>query len=163
MRRRLIPHPLQSLILLGAWLLLSQRFSVGQLLLGMAFAIALPLLLTPFHVTAPPLRRVSVLIGLLLRVLGDIVVASLQVARGVLGPNSRLQPAFVELPLDISHDVAIAILASIITLTPGTVSADLSRDRRRLLIHTLSAADREALVAEIKQRYEAPLKEAFEC
>ncbi|MDX9875438.1 MAG: Na+/H+ antiporter subunit E [Spongiibacteraceae bacterium] len=163
MRTKLLPRPLQSLALLLTWLLLANEFSLGQLLLGALFAVVLPQLVAPFQISAPRVRRLSVLAGLVVRVLGDIVVANLQVARNVLGRNSQLRPAFISLPLDIEHDVAKVMLASIVTLTPGTVSADLSRDRRHLLIHTLTTDDCDTLVRVIKQRYETPLREAFEC
>lgn len=163
MIRRLLPHPLLSLFLLPGWLLLVNDFSFGHWLLGAGLALALPLLCR--HVLPPPLRIRRP--GLLLRfaglVLHDIVVANLQVARLVLGPTRALQPAFVEVPLALRDDVPIALLASVITLTPGTVSADLSADRRCLLVHGLDVPDPQALVADIKARYEAPLLEVFEC
>ena len=96
-------------------------------------------------------------------VLYDIVVANVSVAIKVLGPLRSLRPGFVELPLELEDDFAIALLASTISLTPGTVSADVSPDRRTLLVHALDVDDAAALVAEIKQRYERPLKEIFEC
>jgi multicomponent K+:H+ antiporter subunit E len=67
------------------------------------------------------------------------------------------------LPLDVREDFTITLLASTISLTPGTVSADLSVDHRYLLIHALHVEDEAATIAQIKQRYEAPLKEIFEC
>jgi multicomponent K+:H+ antiporter subunit E len=81
----------------------------------------------------------------------------------VLGPERKLQPAFMIVPLDIEQDFTITLLASAISLTPGTVSADLDMEGRYLLVHSLHVDDPEAAVAEIKQRYEAPLKEIFEC
>ena len=75
----------------------------------------------------------------------------------------RLRPGFVELPLDLTDEFAITLLASTISLTPGTVSADVSEDRRTLLIHALDVDDQDAMIRQIKQRYERPLKEIFEC
>ncbi len=98
---------------------------------------------------------------LVLRVLGDIVVSNIDVARRILGPESLLQPRFVWVPLDIRDARGIAALMAVVTLTPGTVSADLSPDRRRLLVHGLHVPDEAELVATVKQRYEAPLKEIF--
>lgn len=160
---RLIPYPIQSVVLLVVWLLLMNSVSLGQVLLGSLLGILLPRLLVAFHPVAPPVRKPWTLIKLLLLVLWDIVVANLEVARRVLGPNRALKPAFVTLPLTLDNDLAITMLASIISLTPGTVSADLSRNRRELLIHALTADDDETLVRTIKARYEAPLLEAFGC
>ena len=69
----------------------------------------------------------------------------------------------MQVPLDIQHEFTITLFASTISLTPGTVSADLSLDRRYLLVHSLHVTDIDAAIAEMKQRYEAPLKEVFEC
>ena len=111
----------------------------------------------------PRIRNLPRLLGFVVVVLYDIVVANVSVAIKVLGPLRSIRPGFVELPLELEDDFAIALLASTISLTPGTVSADVSPDRRTLLIHGLDVDDAAALVAEIKQRYERPLKEIFEC
>lgn len=75
----------------------------------------------------------------------------------------RLQPAFVEVPLDLRDPFAATILASIVSLTPGTVSIDVDQTRWVLSLHALDAPDPQALVAAIKAHYEAPLKEVFAC
>jgi multicomponent K+:H+ antiporter subunit E len=85
------------------------------------------------------------------------------VARRVVGPVGRLEPAFVEVPLDLRDPFVATILASIVSLTPGTVSIDVDQQRWVLYLHALDAPDPAALIREIKQRYEAPLKEVFAC
>ena len=95
------------------------------------------------------------------RVLWDIVLSNIEVARRILGPERAITPGFLWLPLDLTNLHGITALASIITLTPGTLSAELSEDRRHLLVHCFNLRDAEATVAAIKQRYEAPLKEIF--
>ena len=97
-------------------------------------------------------------------VIWDIVVANVQVAIIVLfKSNDKMQPNWVNIPLELRTPEAIAILAGTITLTPGTVSADLSGDGRSLLVHALDAADPDAVRDEIKQRYESRLMEIFPC
>jgi multicomponent K+:H+ antiporter subunit E len=64
-------------------------------------------------------------------------------------------------PLAVTHPYGVSLLASIITMTPGTVSAEIDEDRREILVHVLDLADADALVADIKARYEAPLVEIF--
>ncbi|MEY6432384.1 Na+/H+ antiporter subunit E [Thioalkalicoccus limnaeus] len=159
MIRRWLPHPLLTLTLILTWLFLVNDISVAHLLLGTLFGVLIPLFTAPFWPERPRLLRPLVLVRFLVVVLGDIVIANLQVARLVLGPTERLRPAFIELPLDLTDPFAITILASTVSLTPGTVSADVSPDRRFLLIHSLDTEDPEALIARIKARYEAPLKE----
>lgn len=163
--RRLLPAPLLSLALFVAWLMLNQSASAGQLLLATACALVLPLLTERFRPERPRLSNPLALAALALRVLLDIVRSNLVVARLVLGPESRIRPRFVWLPLTIRDPHGIATLAGIITMTPGTLSADLTDDRRHLLIHAFDVADdaaQAALVADIRSRYETPLMRIFE-
>ena len=160
---RCLPHPWLSLTLLLVWLLLVNDFSAGQWLLGALLGVLIPLLSRVLWINPPRTRQPWRLLPFFLRVLGDIVAANLQVSRRILGSLDDLQPAFVEVPLEVHDELALTLLTSIVSLTPGTVSADLSDDRRRLLLHCLNVQDSAALVAEIKARYEAPLLEVFPC
>lgn len=162
-RWKWLPHPWLSLVLLLTWQLLMNATSVGTLVMGAFLGWVIPLMTQVFWPNPPTLHRPFVLFGFTLRVLFDIVTANLQVARLIIGPTRQLQPAFVEYPLQLTHDFAISLLASTISLTPGTVSADLSDDRRTLLIHGLNVDDADELIRTIKQRYEKPLLEVFEC
>jgi multicomponent K+:H+ antiporter subunit E len=159
--KRLLPQPLLSASRLALWLLLNNSLTPAQLLLGALLAWLLPAITAPFWPQPVRLRRPLLAVRLLARVLVDIVVANLEVARRILGPESALKPCFVWVPLDIGQPWGIAALAEIITLTPGTVSAQLTADRRFLLVHALNETDPEALVATIKARYERPLMEIF--
>lgn len=157
-----LPHPLASAALLILWLILNSTVAFGHVLLGALLGWAVPLITNRLWAGQPIMRRPMVALRLFATVLYDIVVANLIVARLILGPVSALRPAFVRVPLCIQEPYAIWTLASIITLTPGTVSSVLSEDRRSLLVHVLDLGDETALIAEIKERYEAPLKEIFE-
>jgi multicomponent K+:H+ antiporter subunit E len=96
-------------------------------------------------------------------VLWDILLASIEVARLILGPANKIKPAFVEIPLDLQNPFVGTILASIVSLTPGTVSIDIDRARWVLQVHALNVNDTESLIKSIKTRYEKPLKEIFSC
>ncbi|QGZ64043.1 Na+/H+ antiporter subunit E [Paraburkholderia acidisoli] len=164
MLKRLFPHPWLSLVLLLCWLLLMNDVSPGNVLLGaflgsaISFAVGEGLWLQPVRFGKP--WRLARLAG---HVLIDIVVANAEVALLVLGPTRRLRPAFIEVPLDSTHEIALTALISIVSLSPGTLCAELSDDRTRLVVHVLDLADEAALVALIKTRYEAPLMEIFAC
>ena len=160
---RWLPQPLLSLCLWLVWLLLANSAAPGQILLGGMLAVALPLGTKRFWPDRPHVRRPLRLLVYFSVLLWDIVVANLTVARLILGPVRRLRPAFIRLPLDLTDEFAIVVLAHTLSLTPGTVSADLSIDRRTLLIHVLDLDDEAMLIARMKQRYEAPLKEIFAC
>jgi multicomponent K+:H+ antiporter subunit E len=159
---RLLPHPLLSATLVALWLLLANELSVGQLLLGILLGWAVPLYTARFWPEQVRVRRPLVLLRFLTVVLYDILVANVTVARLILGPGERLQPAFVIMPLALRSEVAISLLANTISLTPGTVSAFLSADRRSLIIHSLHTTAPDELLALIRKRYEQPLKEVLE-
>lgn len=160
--RRLLPHPLLSVMLLLIWLLLVNDLSVGHLLLGALLGWAVPLYTARFWPDQVRVRRPLLLLRFIGVVLFDILVANVIVARLILGQRERLQPAFVVMPLALRSEVAISLLANTISLTPGTVSAYLSADHRCLVIHSLHTTAPDELVATIRQRYETPLKEILE-
>ena len=160
--KRLLPHPLLSLILWLVWLALNNSIAVAHILLGAVLAWLLPL--TGLHLADgiwPRLHRPDLVLKLAVRLLRDIVVSSVEVARRVMGPESAIQPGFLRVPLELTDDWAITTLAGIITLTPGTLTADVAADRSYLLVHAFHVDDAEAIIASIKTRYEAPLKEIY--
>ena len=162
MMKRLLPHPLLSAILVVIWLLLVNQLSAGHLLLGLLLGLAVPLYTARFWPDQVQVRRPILLLRFVAVVLYDILVANVTVARLILGRQERLEPVFLELPLRLRSDVAISVLANTISLTPGTVSAYLSGDRRCLIIHSLHTTEPEEVLATIRQRYESPLKEILE-
>ncbi|MGH8786516.1 MAG: Na+/H+ antiporter subunit E [Cupriavidus necator] len=164
MLQRLLPHPWLSLILLIMWLLLTNSLAPGHWLLGALLGWAIGRLADRWLVLgAFRLSRPDLILRLSLHVLFDIVKANVEVAIMVLGPTARLRPAFIVVPLDVEHELATTALISIVSLSPGTLCAELSDDRRALLVHVLDLEEEAALVELIKSRYETPLKEIFQC
>jgi multicomponent K+:H+ antiporter subunit E len=162
MIRRLIPHPALTILLTVVWLMLVQSAGLGSLLLGLFLGVVIPVLTAAYWPGRPRLRNPGQQLAYVLIVLWDICVANVTVARLILFTrNSDLQSRFITIPLDLTSPEAIAVLAGTITLTPGTLSADLSTDGRALLVHCLHAPDPDAVRAEIKHRYERRLKEIF--
>ncbi len=158
-----LPTPLLSILLLVVWLLMVRSVAFGQFLLGGALAVAIPLVTHRFWDAQPHVKKPRLLLRFVLRVLGDIVIANVQVAWLIVNPWRRLRPHFVEYPLMLEDRFTITLLANTISLTPGTVSANLRLDGKSLLIHALDVEDDEALIATIRERYERPLKEIYEC
>jgi multicomponent K+:H+ antiporter subunit E len=152
-----------SAILFVAWLVVSVSLAPLHVAGAALVGLGLPLLLSRFDDAAPVNPRLGASLRLLLVVLWDIVVANINVARLILGPMGRLRPTFVEVPLDTPHPQVATLLATIITMTPGTVSSEIDEPRTRILVHVLDTADPAAVVAAIKTRYERPLKEIFRC
>ena len=162
-RRRWLPHPVLTAVLVVVWLLLNGTVSAGHVVLGAALGILIPMFTQRFFPEPVNLSRIGIIVRFLAIVLWDIVTASISVARLTLGPTSKLRPRVVRGPVALADDFALTALASTISLTPGTVSAELSPDREHILIHALDVADESALVRTIKERYEAPIKEIFQC
>ncbi|PJK02067.1 Na+/H+ antiporter subunit E [Lysobacteraceae bacterium NML75-0749] len=161
MRRRFFPSIPQSITVFAFWLLLVDVVDMGHVMMALLLAIVLPWVSERLEREFARLGQLHHLPKVLLMLLWDIVKANVTVARQVLGPNDRLQSQFVWVPLELTNIHGISALASIITLTPGTLSTELSEDRKYLLIHCLNVDDPEALIAEIKTRYEAPIKKVF--
>ncbi len=160
--KRLVPHPFLSLGLWAVWLMLNNSVDAAHVALGALLGWAIPL--ASFHLIEGPwprIRRPDLIVRLGAVFLYDIVVSNIEVARRVLGPEAAIRPGFVRVPLDLTDGWAIASLAGIITMTPGTLTADVADDGSYLLVHAFHIDDEAALVATIKSRYEAPLKEIF--
>lgn len=161
--KRILPFPYLSLMLLIVWLLMNNSVSAGQILLGLIFALLIPLGTSSMRKSQPTLKRPFTAVKYLLLLMGDIIVSNVEVAIQVLGPIGKITPGFIAIPLDITHDLPITLLASSISLTPGTVSIEVSEDKQWLYVHVLNLVDEAETIARIKQRYETPLKEIFGC
>lgn len=156
-------HPVQSALIAATWLLLQQSLAPPQLITAAVLALGLPRLLRGFTGALPPPKAWGTALRLSVVVLRDIVVANVTVARLVLSPWARPQPAWVELRLTVRDPRAVTLLATIITTTPGTVSCVVDEAGHRIWVHALDGrAGAAAIAAEIQARYEAPLKEIFE-
>jgi multicomponent K+:H+ antiporter subunit E len=162
-RFRLMPMPMHTFLLFVVWLLLNNTVAPGHLVLGAFLALVIPLLTSGMQDPQPSFRKPFSSIRYVLMVIGDIIVANFEVAVLVVGSSKKLNPAFIAVPLDIQHELPITILASTVSLTPGTVSAEISEDKKWLYVHVLKLKDKEELIAVIKHRYERPLMEIFEC
>ena len=162
-RKRLLLHPTLSGLVLLLWLSITNAASLGLTLLGLMLALCIPHLTHAFWPEAArPFRCVPAL-RFLAVFLRDIVVANWGVARRVIASPERLTPNLVDVPLDLRDPFLATMLASIVSLTPGTLSIDVDQERWMLRVHALDAPDAQALIDDIKNRYEAALMEIFVC
>jgi multicomponent K+:H+ antiporter subunit E len=160
--KRLLPSPWLSLGLFGGWLLLTRSVSAGQVLLGLLAAVAMPLLMAPLRPRPGPLRHGGLLVRLVLRVGGDVLRSAFDVALGIVRSRGRPpRSAFVVVPLDLRDTHALAALAMITAVVPGTVWCELAPDRSALRLHVFDVDDEAAFVAQFKRDYEQPLVEIF--
>lgn len=159
--RRLIPHPGLSVLLVIIWLLLVNSLTFGGLFIGIVIGILLPIFTAPFWPERPAVNYLAGLAYLGL-VLWDIVVANFEVAAIILFKRNRdLKSAWLVIPMELDTPEAVTVLAGTISLTPGTVSSDVSACGQYLLVHALDAADPAAEIERIKSRYETRLKKVF--
>jgi multicomponent K+:H+ antiporter subunit E len=160
--RWLLPHPFLTLILAVVWILLQNDVTAGMVVFGIILGILIPWMTSIWWPDTPKGFRLGKMIGYSLVVMWDIMVANIQVAWIVLTvPNSKLKPTWIVVPLELKQPEAITVLAGTITLTPGTVSADLSDEGHSLLVHVLHTDDPDGVRDEIKSRYERRLMEIF--
>lgn len=160
--KKLLPHPILSAMLWLIWLLLNNTFAAGHMVLGAVLAIVLPLLTRAFWPENIRMQHPVTFLKFIAVVLWDILIANIQVARLIMGNNRTLQSKFIEIPLEVTQPISISLLASTISLTPGTVSCDVSLEGDKLIVHALHSPNPDEDIAEIKQRYEQPLKKVFE-
>ncbi|MEH6833420.1 MULTISPECIES: Na+/H+ antiporter subunit E [Falsihalocynthiibacter] len=161
--RKAFPHPVLTVLLTIVWLLLVNAYSINSLLFGAFLGVLIPFITSPYWPNMPRVRHPLKIIEYFFIVLWDIVVANFVVANLILfRRNADLKPAWVTVPLDLRTPEAITVLAGTITLTPGTVSSDISDEGHAILVHCLNAPDPQAVCDEIKMRYERRLKEIFE-
>ena len=146
------------------WLLLNSSLTPGQLLLGAALAVAMLALAARLRPVRPRLYRPQLVLPLLASVLVDVVRSNVDVARIVLGLTGprEVHSGFLTIPIELRDPHALAMLAAIITATPGTAWAGLSSDGTRLTLHLLDLRNEAEWTEMIKRRYETPLRRIFE-
>lgn len=159
---RFLPRPRLSLALLVMWLLLQNSLTFPAIFFGAILGWLIPLMTHQLWPEEYRPMKYFLFFRFALVVLRDIILASAHVAYLILGPSRKLHPAFVTYPLELENEFTITVLANTISLTPGTVSANISRDKKYLLIHALDVEDEQELISSIKKHYEKPLREIFE-
>lgn len=160
---KLFPHPFLTVLLAIVWTMLQNNVSAGMVVFGIILGVVIPFLTARWWPDRPDRMRLLPMLRYCLLVVWDILVANVQVAWIILTKsNAQMQPNWVIIPLELKSPEAITILAGTITLTPGTVSADLSDEGHSLLVHALDAADPDAVRNDIKDRYERRLLEIFQ-
>lgn len=160
---RLFPFVPITLVLWAMWLVLNQSLSPGQILIGFILATTSGWILRRTDMPPLRIRRPVRLLGLFFIVAGDIIRSNLAVALLVLRGGRRLgEPKFLQIPLDLRDPWGIALLAAIISSTPGTVWGRYNREHGILLLHVFDMRDEAQWVGTIKGRYEKRVMEIFE-
>jgi multicomponent K+:H+ antiporter subunit E len=159
---RLLPYPFASAALLVLWLLLQQSVSPGHILLGSVVALVGGLALSALEPPKLHVRRWAAVLKLTGRVSADIIRSNIAVA-AIIGGFARRKrvSGFVEIPIKLRDPYGLAVLACIITSTPGTVWGDFDSATGTLTIHVLDLADSNDWIRTVQERYERLLLEIF--
>ena len=152
-----------NLVLTAAWVAFFNTFSVLSVMSGFAVGSLVIFLLQPL-IGAPPsyFRRGWFWSKLVVMFLYELVVSSLAVLVDIVTPTHRARPAIIDVPLDVRTDTGILLATNLISLTPGTLSVDVSPDRRTLRIHAMFADDPDAVRRQIKEGMERWVIDAVE-
>ena len=161
--RRWLPYPAMSALLLVIWLLLNQTLAPGQFVVGAILGVVLARIFRLLDAPTLRLRNPHRLLLLAARVSLDVVRSNYAVAKLIVRGQSRaVQSGFVSVPLRLTNPYALAVLACIITSTPGTIWVSYDAGRNVLLIHVLDLVDEMVWIGTIRDRYEHLLLEIFE-
>ncbi|MFC7380015.1 Na+/H+ antiporter subunit E [Brevundimonas sp. GCM10030266] len=158
----LLPHPLLSAGLFLASLLLSASLAPPSLALAAVMALAAPQVMRAMRIDPVRVRSPRAIVTLAGRVVVDVLRSNLAVAQILVGRRADRVSGFIHIPLDLKDRYGLAVLAIVITSTPGTLWVEYDRARGRLLMHVLDLVDEETWVRIIKDRYERLLMEIFE-
>lgn len=151
---------LLNVLLAIAWMFLVGRAQPRDFIVGYLIGFVVILAVNRVTPDREYARGIAIVTGFILRFLRELVIANVQVAIEVLRPRPRIQPGFIKLPLDVESDAEITLLASVISLTPGTLSVDISDDRKTLYVHAMWASDPDRVRALIKSAFERRILEA---
>lgn len=152
---------LVNVLLALAWAAVTGSFSFLNLALGFVLAIFALSLIREQVGSTGYFSRARRVISLALLFLYELVLSAWKVAVMVLSPNMNLKPGIFAYPLKVDRDFEITLLANLITLTPGTLSVDVSDDRRILYVHAIDASDPDAARRDIAEGFERKIMEAF--
>lgn len=150
---------LGNILLAIAWALITDDFSTTNLVVGLVLGYGILWLMRPAIKDSRYLTKVPTVIGFIFYFLKELWIANLRMVYHVLTPHDSMSPGVVAVPLEEASDVELTLLANFITLTPGTLSVDISEDRRYLYVHAVDCHDPEAVRREIKDGFERRILE----
>lgn len=153
---------LTNILLALAWAALTGSFSPTNLLFGLSLGYFLLWLGRSHLKHSDYFVRVPRVISFAFYFLWQLILANVRVAHDVLTLRHHMRPGVLAIPLDVKTDIGITLLANVITLTPGTLSLDVSEDRKVLYVHVMYITDEEEARREIKEGFERRVKEVVE-
>jgi multicomponent Na+:H+ antiporter subunit E len=147
-------------LLIGViWMFLSESYSFASFLVGFVIGAALLFLLNRFIPDSYYFKQVKAIGYLIFLFIKELIMANIEVLKWVYKPKLDFQPGIIALPIDVKKNWEITLLANLITLTPGTLSVDVSRDQRYIYIHAIDLPDVNQTIVGIKDTFEKAIRE----
>jgi multicomponent Na+:H+ antiporter subunit E len=152
---------LWNIALAFTWAAVTGRFERSNVVVGMVLGYLVLFVAQPVMGPSNYFKRIQRTVGFAVFYVRELVLANLRVASEVLSPNPRIRPGVLAIPLEASTDTEITLLANLLTLTPGSVSLDVSSDRRFLYLHAMYIDDLEGYRASVKADIERRVLEVL--
>lgn len=153
---------LVNVLLAVSWVLLTGTFSFMNLASGFLLGYLIIVALARSPLQRRYVRRLPASVAVVAVFLKELVIANFRVAVAILSPLEKLEPGIVAVPIELETDLEITLLANMLTLTPGSLTLDVSEDRRTLYVHVFHLTDPEEVRREVKHGFERRIKELFE-
>jgi multicomponent Na+:H+ antiporter subunit E len=145
---------LTNILLMLMWVFLTGSYEVSSFSFGFLIGFIIMWVIGSQTGSNKYIKIIPRIIGFIFYFLYEVIVANLQVAYEVMTPNLYVKPGIIKIPLDVETNAEISILANLITLTPGTLSIDVSDDKKVLYVHSMYVTDRDKFVHDIKNGFE---------
>lgn len=139
------------------WVALTGKTEISNFLFGFLISFGIMYLVNTDDKTSGYFRRVPNVVGFIFFFVVELIKANIQVAFDVLTRKDHMKPGIVGIPLDAETDLEITLLANFISLTPGTLSLDISTDRKTLYVHGMYIEDVESFIINVKMGFERRL------
>ena len=152
---------LANLLLTFIWVALTGSFELANVLFGFLLSFFILFIITRGSRKARYFRMVPRVISFFLFFIYELIKANLQVAWEMATPKFHMTPGIVGVPLDVKSDAEITLLANLITLTPGTLSLDISEDKKVLYVYSMYIGTRENFISSIKNGFEKRVKKLY--
>jgi multicomponent Na+:H+ antiporter subunit E len=152
---------LLNLVLALVWMILTGQLTPLNFAIGFGLSYLLLWLVQRAAGKSIYFKKVPQVLGLTAFFVWELIIANLRVTYDIITPRHYMRPAVIAVPLDLESPAAITLLANLITLTPGTLSLDVTPDRRTLYIHSMHVRDADSFRREIKEGFERYIKEIF--
>ena len=159
---KLLPHPILAGLLLALWLMLQQSAGLGHILLGTVIAVAVSFAAKAVIDEPVSFRRPLKFVQLMAVAGLDIIRSNIAVLLVLINPRPKPTAAFIEMKLELTNPFGLAVLACLLTATPGSAWLEYDRERSTVLIHVFDLIDADEWVTTIKARYETLLLEIFQ-